>query len=186
MKKLSLSVLAAFAVAGTSFAGPTMATGKDSKDYKGAPEAPTYCFNAKEFSLDVFGSFVTDVQSNAAYYGPGGGGGIGLNYFFQRNLGLGIDANWSGSGPDDTVIHQFSGSFIVRFPIEGSICIAPYFFVGGGVNVDGSREGTLHGGAGLEWRATPKFGVFADGRYTVLGEEKNDTALFRAGVRFIF
>jgi opacity protein-like surface antigen len=186
MKKLTFSLVAALAVAGTCFAGTTYSSaGKEYKEYKETP-VETYCFNAQELSLDIFGSYVTDVEDNDAYYGSGGGGGVGLNYFFHRYLGLGVDANWSPTGePDDTVIHEVSGSFIARFPID-SICLAPYIFAGGGAKFNGDNEGTLHGGAGLEFRVTEKIGIFADGRYTFLGEDKNDTVLVRGGLRFVF
>ena len=125
--------------------------------------------------------------------------GIGVNYFFTRNVGIGVDATWlyakeasdtDGVEGDHTTIHNFTGSLIFRLPMDES-CLAPYFFVGGGFHVDGEQWASAHAGVGIEYRIVPqKVGLFADGRWTYLGDRfGNDDLNFfstRLGVRFVF
>ena len=113
MKKLTLSLLAVL-VAGTSFAGAPVVT---SKEYK-QPVVP--CFRDQEFALDLFYSFndaehqgnrvvnrsntevvgdptfITDelTISQPQYFRDGSGGGVGLNFFFARYFGIGVEGNW--------------------------------------------------------------------------------------------
>ncbi|MDD5349029.1 MAG: hypothetical protein PHQ12_02340 [Chthoniobacteraceae bacterium] len=140
MKKLTLSALAAFAVAGTSFAGPVVVT---SKEYKQPCVTP--CFRDTEWQLDLFYSYndashqggqngtdrftsdpfttpiangvfpgSTNLLNNAGavppgstvirdrktsgslpqYFHDGSGGGVGLNYFFAKYFGIGVEGNW--------------------------------------------------------------------------------------------
>jgi hypothetical protein len=147
------------------------------------PPAPAPCFAAGDFSLDLFAGYVwaADEDSGDGTYGDSATGGIGLNYFFTEMIGVGVDAYWYDS---DGAIHSFDGSLIVRFPIQEA-CIAPYVFGGGGFSTDSTNQGTYHAGAGIEWKASSTFGVFADGRYTWM-DDTNDTVLARAGVRFTF
>ncbi len=85
------------------------------------------------------------------------------------------------------VAHQVTGNFIIRYPLElCNICFAPYIFGGGGGLFDGSKVGFADVGAGVEWRATEHFGVFADWRWNFTGKSKNDIDTTRAGVRFVF
>jgi hypothetical protein len=164
------------------------------KTYK-APE-PELCFEAGELQLDIFGQY-TD-GNGPSHAGPirehGWGGGLGLNYFFTRNLGVGVDAAWLNAeefgGGDYTIIHNFSGSLILRFPIDDK-CIAPYLYVGGGAAVDGLQWASAHGGAGIEFRVKPrKLGVFLDTRYTYYGDRHGNGDLGnlsgRVGLRIIF
>lgn len=175
MKKIALPVVASFAIAASAFAGQPMA---ESKDYK-AP-APELCFKDQEFQLDVFGSY-TDSRSDNPH-ADGFGGGVALNYFFIRNLGVGVDGNLFDG--DANGVWSTTGRIIARFPID-SICLAPYVFGGGGYEVNGEGFGTLHAGGGLEYRATPTIGVFGEGRYT-WGEDDRNSAQARVGVRFAF
>jgi opacity protein-like surface antigen len=218
MKKLTFSLLACLSLAGPCFAGQrTVSSGKD---YSKTPQAPIEsCFKEQELQLDVFGAFA---DGNRPHAGPfqehGWGGGIGLNYFFSRTMGLGVDATWLAAhdntggdarrnndrddGRDDrvfeklgidsdlTTIHNFSGSFIFRFPLDGA-CLAPYLFVGGGFHVDGEQWASAHGGAGVEYRVVPqKIGIFTDARFTYFGDRFGNGAqnnvMARAGVRFVF
>jgi len=152
MKKITLSALAAFAVAGTAIAGPTVVTSKEFKQ-----PCTTPCFRDQEFQLDLFYSYndashqgsrtgrdsftgdtlTTPVDSGAVnpllrsttyvpagsevvpqrsvkasvpqYFNDGSGGGLGLNYFFARYFGIGVDGNWwNGIGGD------FSGNVSSR------------------------------------------------------------------------
>lgn len=178
MKKIAFSFIAGLAVASSALAGHEV---KESKEYK-TPIEP--CFKDQEFQIDLFGSY-TDATSRSQY-GDGFGGGIALNYFFLRYLGIGVDGNLRDS--DASEVWNVTGSLIARYPIEaGGVCLAPYVLAGGGYQVDGSGDGTWHAGGGLEWRAVPqKLGIFAEGRYTWAGDDDDNSAQVRAGVRFVF
>jgi hypothetical protein len=173
MKKIAFSILACLAVAGSAFAG------KEIKEFK-QPVEP--CFKDTELQLDFFGSY-TDTQGGG--YSDGFGGGVGVNFFFMRYLGVGVDGNVFDGGVNG--VWNVSGSLIARFPVElGGLCLAPYILAGGGVEADGTTVGTWHAGGGLEFRVVPeKFGVFAEGRYTWAGGP-HDAAQARVGVRLVF
>ena len=178
MKKLTLTALAAMAVAGTAFAGPTTVV---SKEYKQPCVTP--CFRDTEFQLDLFYSYndashqgsdsVTDrflfgpqltpidpltfvetgipgitqlipsstvlIQntsvipagssvirertatiSQSPYFRDGSGGGVGLNYFFARYVGIGVEGNWW-----DGVNTGFSGDFATRDFVSLSAPVDP-------------------------------------------------------------
>lgn len=156
MKKITLSALAAFTVAGTAFAGPS--TVISSKEYKQPCVTP--CFRDQEIQLDLFYSYNDashqgdSVASDRNFFGPtvtpftpgfipegstllensdlipagstvvgdrrttvkvpqyfrdGSGGGVGLNYFFYRYVGIGIEGNWWNGTQDG-----FNGTDSVR------------------------------------------------------------------------
>lgn len=196
MKKLTISLLAVLGLIGSAFAGHEMVS---SKEYK-QPAPPEGCFNDRELQVDVFGSYaIGEGPSQVGLFRDHGwGGGIGVNYFFARNFGVGVDATWLyakevgtvDNGGDKTTIHNFTGSFIVRLPNDAT-CLAPYLFVGGGFHVDGDQWASAHGGLGIEYRIVPnKVGLFADGRWTYFGDRYGHDDLnhfsTRLGVRFVF
>jgi hypothetical protein len=133
--RTTITALACSVLASAAFAGERVST--VDKNYKAVQPAAESCFGDHELQIDIFGQYtVGEGPSNA---GPirdhGWGGGIGINYFFTRNIGLGIDAAWLYAndrhfhdGDDDngkTTIHNFSGSLIARFPIDEK-CLAPF------------------------------------------------------------
>lgn len=173
MKKIALPFFACLALASSAFAG------QPSKEVKSVVP-PEPCFKDQEFQLDLFGSYTDAVKRSP--HGDGFGGGLAVNYFFMRYVGVGVDGNiYDG---DVNGAWDFSGRIIARYPIEG-VCIAPYIFAGGGVATNGTTVGTLHAGGGLEWRATHSIGIFGEGRYSWGGDDI-DAAQVRAGVRFAF
>lgn len=176
MNKTAFSVLASLAVASSAFAGAEV------KEYKESKTVLEPCFNDTELQLDVFYTY-TDTEGGG--YTDGSGGGLAVNYFFMRNLGIGVDGNIFDGGVNG--VWQTSGSLIARFPLElGGLCLAPYIFGGGGVQADGTTSGTIHAGGGLEFRIVPqRLGIFTEGRYTWAGGT-DDSAQVRAGVRFVF
>jgi hypothetical protein len=196
MKKLAFSLLAVATLGGTSFAGHEMVS---SKEYKQPIPEPT-CFLDRELQIDVFGAYADgNAQTHA---GPvrdhGWGGGIGVNYFFTRNIGLGVDAYWLGATPNAaasresslTTFHNVTGSLIFRLPNDAT-CLAPYGYLGGGVHVDGDTWASAHVGLGLEYRIVPnKVGLFVDARWTYFGDRygsgDQNWFLGKAGVRFVF
>jgi hypothetical protein len=174
MKKLTLSFLATLAIAATSLAGTPMYD-KGGKN----PVAPEPCFKDTELQLDVFANYVWGDGS----HGDGFGGGLGVNYFFTRNIGIGVSGSLRDG--DFSGIWNVDVDLIARFPIEGSVCIAPYILAGGGIETNGTTVGTWNVGGGLEWRATPSFGIYGEGRYTWAAADE-DSAQARLGLRFVF
>ena len=145
-------------------------------------------FTAYELSLDAFGSYwagqrrVEDVFETNIRRGTWGGG-VGLNYFLTRELGLGGDINISDN--DGNFIDSAAGSLIFRLPIE-TVGLAPYVF-GGGTRLTerGTWEWAGHAGVGLEFRPNRITGLFADAGY-IWPDESADSLLIRAGLRFVF
>lgn len=193
--KLPAIILTSAALSVAAMAGePVVSSGKTYKQV----ETPELCFGDQELQIDLFGQYT--VGNGPSHAGTvrdhGWGGGIGINYFFTRNIGIGVDAAWlyakesPALGGDHSTIHNFSGSLIARFPIDEN-CIAPYIYVGGGAAVDGEQWASAHAGAGIEFRLQPqKFGVFIDGRWTYYGDRFGNGDLnnfnARAGVRWVF
>lgn len=197
MKKLAFSLLAVAAFASTSIAGTQVyAPAKEVKEVIPVEG----CFLDQEFQIDIFGAYVVGEGPHHAGYvrDHGWGGGIGLNYFFTRNIGVGVDGFWiygkeNGAihdGTHHTVFHNVTGSLIFRLPID-ELCLAPYLYVGGGYTVDSVDWASAHGGVGLEYRFVPnKVGFFVDGRWTYFGDRfghgDQNNFLAKAGFRFVF
>jgi len=178
MKTIIHNILVGAIAASSALAGDHMvSSGKTVKNVI----VPEPCFKDHEFQIDVFGTYTNSLRN--LQYQDGFGGGIGVNYFFSRHIGVGVD----GSIYDGDVngVWNTTGNIIFRFPIEGRICIAPYIYAGGGARMDGRAVGTLDVGGGLEWRVTPKIGVFGDVRHT-WAEHQQDALQTRVGVRFSF
>jgi hypothetical protein len=167
---------------------------------KQGPAPTEQWFGDREWQVDIFGQYTDGNGPDHAgiVREHGWGGGVGVNYFFTRNWGVGVDAVYlnakeapalsKDNDREDT--YNFSASVIYRFPMESSH-LAPYVYVGGGASIDGEAWATAHGGLGLEYRIKPqKFGVFIDSRYTYYGDrfgngdQGNISA--RAGFRIIF
>ncbi|HYR57191.1 MAG TPA: hypothetical protein VEO95_01120 [Chthoniobacteraceae bacterium] len=177
MKKIAYSLVACLAVAGSALAGHEV---KETKEYKQPEGVP--CFKDTELQLDVFGTYN---DTSAGGHTDGFGGGLAINYFFMRYVGIGVDGNVFDGGHDGT--WNFSGRLILRYPIElGGLCLAPYIFGGGGYETDGINSGTEVAGGGLEFRIIPeKLGIFAEGSYTWVNAS-DDNRQARIGVRFVF
>lgn len=174
MKKILLSFAACLSLAAGASAGHEVVS--SGKEYKN-PVPP--CFQDQEFQLDVFGLYGWTTQGD---HDDGFGGGLGVNYFFMRNLGVGVDGSLRDA---DSALWTATASLIVRFPIEtGSVCLAPYILGGGGLQVNSSIDGAFHAGGGLEFRSPQGFGVFAEGRYFWAGH--NDQVQARLGFRVLF
>lgn len=112
------------------------------------------------------------------------GGGINLAYFFTDRLGLEISYSAFGSDPD--ALHLYTGDLIYRLFINDDTCFAPYLIAGGGGLSNGDTAGVGRLGAGLEWRfeGANCWGIFADGTYNWIGDDKyDDAAVARLGVR---
>jgi hypothetical protein len=204
MKKLIVVLPIVFGLFNfSSLAGEAVvSTGKESKDYKQVPVET--CFNDHEFQIDLFGQYSVGEGPHQAgvMRDHGWGGGVGLNYFFQRYIGLGVDGSWldvkeahdfarhDAADNRGTALNSVTGSVILRYPID-HLCLAPYIYGGGGFEDDGKQWASGHCGVGVEYRIKPhKLGVFLDGRWTFLGDrdDHHDLNYFsaRAGIRVIF
>jgi hypothetical protein len=176
MKTIALSLIASAAVTGSVFAGQQVSH----KEFKQPAAEP--CFKDTELQVDIFGTWTYTPE--ASRYEDGFGGGVGVNYFVQRYFGVGVDGQIYDGGANG--VWDVTGRLIARYPIElGTYCLAPYAFGGGGIQADSTTSGTWHAGAGLEWRATQKIGVFGESRYT-WGAQNDDAYQARLGVRFAF
>ena len=163
-----------------SFAGTPM-------ESKSTAEAQP-CYRDNEFTIDVFGGyFIAETRINGVNDDHGWGGGVGLDYFFHRYFGVGVEG--SAFGVENRANGFANLNAYLRFPIEGRICFAPYLIVGGGWEFSSVHD-NLHGHAGLgvDFRVTSKMSIFADARYTWTGGPRvnNDFGLFRTGLSFVF
>jgi len=140
-------------------------------------------FPPTELNLDLFGTWANENRFGVKKreQDAHGGGGVGLNYFFNRYVGIGADSyveEWKAP-------YRVNGSVFLRAPIPGGIGLAPYGFGGGGRELKYVPQWTLHGGAGLEFRFNQYSGLFIDGR-RVFPDKTPDYTLARAGVRLNF
>ena len=143
-----------------------------------ADPPPDTLFKAGEVSIDLFG----DTQfSLADPQGMDWGAGVGLNFFPVRHVGVGVEA--ASSDFTGSFVDRVSLSLLARLPLEGQ-GIAPYAFGGAGWEWEGSRDYTLHAGAGLEFRTRAGWGLFMDMRQVFRDGQNSQTA--RAGVRIAF
>jgi len=202
MKTIPLIVLAATTIAISSALAGDEVT--NNKDYKSPVPPETPCFRDQELQLDIFGSYMNLPHADDQlihHRNPGqdgGGGGVGVNYFFLRFVGLGVDGDINSNRGG---VADYTGKLLLRYPIQtGKLCLAPYIFGGGGgesffrddFNYDHFRDhkttGAYMTGGGIEWRATPHWGVFTEGRYTWTGGRNNDgdNAQVRLGLRYAF
>jgi Outer membrane protein beta-barrel domain len=210
MKRIiALAVVSFTSQAITGFAGEPVVPSKEVV----TPPAPIQdLYRANEWQLDLFGAYAPAGRDGNRFLGDHAwGGGAGVNYFFTKYFGLGLEGDiLSGTGQEHSgdVSGQFALNGLVRYPI-GNTGFAPYVFagIGGFVPGEGSdffdtvtngvsrkirnsnRDDILlegHWGGGLEYRFTRHIGVFADGRYEVVDKSKNNFGLIRTGVRFAF
>jgi hypothetical protein len=135
-------------------------------------------FFPNEFQLDLFGTYAD--RDRFGNNEDNFGGGLGLNYFLNRYVGIMADSyleEWKAP-------YRVNGSLALRLPID-RVGLAPYIFGGGGRQFKYVPQWTEHVGGGLEIRINPNTGIFADGR-RVFADKTKDTALVRFGVRLAF
>jgi hypothetical protein len=161
MKKLICTVFCA-AVAAVQMSH----AGVESKSFKEkvVVETENCNFRDMEFQLDLFGAFAANPEfdTRGRTLNTGVGGGVGVNFFFARYFGIGVEGLWYDNG--GSAEHMFIGNLFFRYPI----CkwnIAPYVMLGGGAGFDHELVGFGHVGGGMEWRFHKNIGLFADGRY---------------------
>jgi len=186
MKKLILAATAALLATATLWADvgerTTYTRRARTTDTRNYNMEKSILFAENETSVDIFGTYA---DTDRGRYRDGFGGGVGVEHFFTKYLGIGLEGYWwGGDGPSRDVISSVSGSVIGRYPIE-SLHLAPYVFAGGGGHFANQDNASLHAGGGLEYRFNPNWGVFADGRH-VWVDGQNDFNLVRTGVKYVF
>ncbi len=145
-------------------------------------------YQPQEISVDLFGSgslgqtTLEHLSGDNIKHDGRLGAGAGLNYFFTRNFGVGIDAYTENAG--HSFVDSASANLIVRFPL-GQSGFAPYLLGGGGRQFDPIELWYGQAGLGLEYRFTHSVGIFLDGRY-VFTDGTPNYGLFRGGVRLAF
>lgn len=145
-------------------------------------------FNAKETSLDLFGSASAGQQTVNHLTGLKInrdlrlGAGAGLSYFMTRNFGFGADAYSENIG--HSFIDSVSMNLIGRLPL-GHSGFAPYAYGGFGHQFDPNGVWFGQAGAGIEYRFTRKVGTFVDARY-VFTDGTSNYGLARVGIRCTF
>lgn len=176
MNKTTLTILLAAASVSTGYAGQPIV------DYKTNKTVVTeQCFADQELQLDIYGAYVSSEGDGG--HPDGWGPGLGLNYYFARHVGVGLDATVTNI--TDHALYQFSGNLLLRWPIEGDLCWAPYGKLGGGYQMNGSGDAFLTAGAGVEFRFTPKLGFFTEGSYN-WSDDHDNFIQARAGLRIVF
>ena len=185
-RKLSLIAIL-FATAATSFAGEMTSSKKT------VMPADDCRFRAQEWQVDM--STVGTLTTYGGQNREGLGGNLGINYFFSKYFGVGIDnsvgsernqgqTGFSGLQAFDSV----QADLIARYPI----CawnLAPYAMLGGGAAWGGTgSQGDGNVGGGLEYRVTRNVGMFVDCRW-LYGNNSSKSlsqAMPRVGLRFAF
>lgn len=182
MKKGIFAALIAFALASSAYAAQPSFSQRFAYD-----RDTTELFRANEFSLDLFGAYnsaqsrLGSISTRSLRQGEWGGG-IGINYFFTRYVGIASDTHWMDW--EGSFIDNVTASLVVRAPLD-NIRLAPYAFGGAGRIFEGRDSWSAHAGGGLEFRLNPHLGLFADGRYTWV-DHGGDFAMARFGVRVGF
>lgn len=145
-------------------------------------------YRANEMSVDMFGTAslgkysIEHISNNRIHHNTRLGAGLGLSYFITRNLGVGVEGySENTTGP---FIDSASANLTLRLPLGGS-GVAPYVFGGGGQQFDLAKLYFGQAGVGVEYRFTPRFGMFVDARGVVPNETKY-YGVGRLGVRFAF
>jgi opacity protein-like surface antigen len=197
MKKYIITGIAA-AIAATSAMAGTAVSSKQVVAY----EEPCL-FRGNEWQLDAFGlgDFFPGGQNAGR---PLWGGGLGINYFLNEYVGLGLEQDLYGrnsrrgnytasSGINGITRWATIGNLFLRYPIcEWNL--APYVMIGGGANYGNvpnrsAGQGFGHVGGGLEYRLTQNVGLFSDVRYLysgVRGVTGFNQMMWRYGLRFAF
>ena len=187
MKKISAILIATFLLSSVAQAGWKWdkARYRDAKNPHYTSEtttAPSYCFDGG-FDLSLYGSGIwpENIGNN------GIGGGLGISYFFNRNLGLEVAYAAHGSGVSQQVGML---NFIYRMPIESKKgwSFAPYVHGGPGILSAGASEFTWDIGGGLDFRfeSWGCTGLFADYTFAFADDNIQDYSLVRVGVKFPF
>jgi hypothetical protein len=172
--------------ASLSFAGQSISSKK-------VVVAPDDCrFHANEWQIDSSTVGIVGVYGGQGKQGLGGN--LGVNYFFSKYVGIGIDDSVGGGRNSNETgftgmqaFDSLQADLLLRYPI----CvwnIAPYAMIGGGATWVSASQGDGNVGGGVEWRFMKNLGFFADCRwlYGNNGSKALSQALPRVGFRLSF
>jgi hypothetical protein len=144
---------------------------------------PSSLYNAGELVIKPFYD-ITLIDSGKEHYKDDElyGGGLAVDYFFTKQLGIGVDGYWLD---DSSVVHSYNVNLTARTTL---LCdaLSIYAIGGGGVFTNGDTLGSAHIGGGIEYRFCSSFGIFADGRYKWLDGGDVTLTSVRMGVSFVF
>jgi hypothetical protein len=136
-------------------------------------------FSPNELSLDLFGYTATKDKGGGDHqaWGPG----VGLNYFFTDNFGVGAEG-YADAFETPYLVNVLGEA---RYPIPGMESLAPYAFIGLGREWAHAPQWLGHFGAGVEFRFNTRTGVILDARRVIAGNSP-DYTLVRFGFRVAF
>jgi opacity protein-like surface antigen len=207
MKKFVIcSILTSLAVGSVALAGETVYA--PSKEMKEIIPIPEPCIPDSEWTIDLFGAYAMTASDQERILGDHAwGGGVGVNYFFARYFGVGVEGMVLEPRQERDLVGSAAVNLFVRYPMG---CFAPYVFLGGGavfnaddvdrrgrffdddgngIGLDRSGDDALlegHAGIGAEYRITRNIGIFVDARYTFVDKAKNNYGMGRTGIRIAF
>jgi len=137
-------------------------------------------FPANQLSLDAFGTYADRDRTGDSVHHFGGG--MGLDYFFTRYLGVGADSyieEWKWP-------YRVNGDAILRLPLQvAGIGFSLYALGGGGREFKDIPQFSWNAGGGVEFKFNTRWGIFADAR-RVFPDKTGDYNLVRAGLRIGF
>src|SRR5258708_33071304 len=203
MIRKTLIVSAAVALLGQtaiSFAGSTETSSKEIIPPAAPP--PTSFFRANELDIGVFAAYIKGVGdiSDLGVGEHGWGGGLDIAYFPWLYGGFRFQGSAFNISRDQTA-GLVTYDAVLRYPLDlvaPNLHLAPYAFGGvGGLlgGLDGnSRTGNLRtdsrvlgdAGGGLEYRFTPRFGIFGEAGYNFIDGPQNNAVQVNWGARFAF
>jgi hypothetical protein len=190
----------------TLLAGPAEVSSSGKEVQQTAIQQTETWYRDREWNVDLFGAYAFTANSYRfdRYLDAdhAWGGGLDVNYFFMRYLGVGLEGYALAA---ENTIGQASGNLIFRYPFPDSR-FAPYAFAGGGVILNGSKTedlvergrnlGTITNnsnakgigqfGGGIEVRVTPHIGIMNDFSWNVINGSNNNFGMVRTGIRFAF
>ena len=210
IKTIALTLLTVSALGASAFAGTTYVRHDDKKAVV-PQEISTISLYGPEWTIDLFGTYAFTESTNERILGDHAfGGGLAVNRFFTTNLGVGIEGQALRTQRDgNDTVGSADLNLFYRMPL-GQSGWAPYVYLGGGAifnaagqldNNHNTVNGVIHtitndngndtlfeghAGLGVEYRITRHFGIFTDGRWTVVDGPKNNFPSVRTGVRFAF
>jgi hypothetical protein len=145
-------------------------------------------YRSGEFSVDAFGTAslgeysLEHLTGRRVKHNTRLGAGVGLNYFFTQNFGVGAEVY--SENTKGNFVDSGSANLILRLPL-GQSGFAPYAFGGGGYQFDMVNALFAQVGAGMEYRFSRQVGLFVDARW-VLPDETKYYGVARLGLRFAF